>query len=100
MHIIPRFLDGYQLLDTTVFRATPIYFVMVIFINVHDYFIDNVIWRGNNEEIRTYRLKSWEVLFSFLYKKSSGLSTSYLGLLIRQIHELSHAENFQIPHWL
>jgi hypothetical protein len=37
---------------------TPFTAMIIVFINVHHYFIDNVIWRASNPEIRKYLFKS------------------------------------------
>ena len=44
-------LSGY---DQTVFGATLFLFIGWTFINIHHYFIDNVIWRRDNPEARRY----------------------------------------------
>jgi len=54
MYYLPRYVDGLRLHDPTVVGPTFIYFSCLVFINVHHYFIDNVIWRGSNEEMRQY----------------------------------------------
>jgi len=54
MYFFPRFLDGLMLYDRPEFGPTPAYFAFAIFINIHHYFIDNVIWRGSNPEMREY----------------------------------------------
>ncbi|MGE0528513.1 MAG: hypothetical protein AB7P49_15700, partial [Bdellovibrionales bacterium] len=58
MYIIPRYLDQVSAPHSSLFGATPFYFSFLIFINIHHYFIDNVIWRGDNEEMRTYLFSS------------------------------------------
>lgn len=58
MWFLPRWLDQKHLYDDmTMFGPTAFYFAFTWFINVHHYFIDNVIWRGDNEEIRQYLFK-------------------------------------------
>ena len=44
-------LSGY---DQAVFGATLFLFIGWTFINIHHYFIDNVIWRRDNPEARRY----------------------------------------------
>ena len=44
-------LGGY---DSAVFGSTVFLFVAWTFINIHHYFIDNVIWRRDNPEMRRY----------------------------------------------
>ncbi len=57
-HIIPTFFDSFHWLNTAVFGPTPFVFFATIFINIHHYFIDNVIWRGDNPEMRQYLFKA------------------------------------------
>jgi len=40
--------------DRAVFGATAFLFVFWIFINVHHYFLDNVMWRSHNPDVRKY----------------------------------------------
>lgn len=54
MFVIPRFIDTLHLQNAQVFGPTAAYFSFIIFINVHHYFIDNVMWRGNNPEMRKH----------------------------------------------
>lgn len=49
--IIPEFIDSFKVSNL---GATPAVFFATIFINVHHYFIDNVLWRGDNEQMRAY----------------------------------------------
>lgn len=56
--LIPGFFDHLGLLDTSKFGPTPFVFFATIFINIHHYFIDNVMWKGNNPEIRQYLFKA------------------------------------------
>jgi hypothetical protein len=37
-----------------VFGPTVFVFIFVMCINIHHYFIDNVIWRRDNEDVRKY----------------------------------------------
>jgi hypothetical protein len=58
MYFLPRWLDSKQLYaDTTTFGPTAFYFAFTLFINIHHYFIDNVIWRGNNDQMKEYLFK-------------------------------------------
>ena len=54
MYILPRALDQLHLADAQIFGPTPAYFCFIIFINVHHYFIDNVLWRGTNPDMKKY----------------------------------------------
>jgi len=40
--------------DSSVFGPTVFVFIFVMWINIHHYFIDNVIWRRDNEDVRKY----------------------------------------------
>lgn len=51
---IPRGLDKLQLLPVDLLGATPFLAVMLLFINIHHYFIDNTIWRSTNETVKKY----------------------------------------------
>jgi hypothetical protein len=58
MYFLPRWLDTQSLYsDTNMFGPTAFYFAFTWFINTHHYFIDNVIWRGNNDQMREYLFK-------------------------------------------
>ena len=46
--------DGYDQADQAVFGATLFLFIGWTFINIHHYFIDNVIWRCDTPEARRY----------------------------------------------
>lgn len=56
--LVPGFLDQLHIVDTTKFGPTPMIFFATIFINIHHYFIDNVIWKGNNPEMRQYLFRA------------------------------------------
>jgi hypothetical protein len=51
---IPILLDLYVPYDRAVFGSTAFLFVFWIFINVHHYFLDNVMWRRENPDARRY----------------------------------------------
>jgi hypothetical protein len=51
---IPRFLDDRVGFDHAALGATPFLFVFWIFINVHHYFVDNVIWRSENPDTKAH----------------------------------------------
>jgi hypothetical protein len=40
--------------DPVVFGPSVFVFIFVLWINIHHYFIDNVIWRRDNEDVRKY----------------------------------------------
>lgn len=52
-HFVPKGLDSLELHDG---NLSPELFMVsfLLFINIHHYFIDNVIWRGDNPEVRKY----------------------------------------------
>lgn len=52
--LIPELLNSLVPYDQTVFGAKLFLFIFWIFINVHHYFIDNVIWRRDNQEANQY----------------------------------------------
>lgn len=52
--VIPRFLDRTLHYDQQVFGKALFLFMFYIFINIHHYFIDNVIWRREGEEPKNY----------------------------------------------
>ncbi len=51
---VPKLLNGQISYDQETFGTVVFLFIFWIFINVHHYVIDNVIWRGENPETRTY----------------------------------------------
>ena len=52
----PVALDTFAGYDRAVFGTTAFLFMAWTFINIHHYFIDNVIWRRENPEIRRHLL--------------------------------------------
>lgn len=52
--IVPQLFDSTVPYNQTVFGNTMFMFVFWIFINVHHYFIDNVIWRRENPDTKQY----------------------------------------------
>jgi len=48
---LPQFLDQIVAYDKALFGGTLFLFLFLIFINVHHYFMDNVMWRRENPEI-------------------------------------------------
>ena len=47
---LPRLFDGVVSYDTETFGGTMFMFMFWIFINIHHYFMDNVIWRRENPD--------------------------------------------------
>jgi len=50
----PEFLDSVIPYNKTVFGGTMFMFIFWIFINIHHYFIDNVIWRRENPDTKRF----------------------------------------------
>jgi hypothetical protein len=53
-HFIPNAVDSLRLVHAPALGPTPALFFFTVFINIHHYFIDNVLWRGNNPEMRKH----------------------------------------------
>lgn len=51
---LPQFLDRFVDYDKGVFGATLFMFLFWVFINVHHYFLDSVMWRRENPDIGRY----------------------------------------------
>ncbi len=51
---LPNWLDSLKVLPDGFFGQTPFLASFLLFINIHHYFIDNVIWRSSNEEVKKY----------------------------------------------
>jgi hypothetical protein len=51
---VPQVLDKLVPYDRVAFGGTMFLFVFWIFINVHHYFLDNVMWRRENPDTRKY----------------------------------------------
>jgi hypothetical protein len=51
---VPELLDAYVVYDEKVFGPTLFMFLFITFINIHHYFIDNVLWRRDNEALKKY----------------------------------------------
>lgn len=51
---IPAFLDKTVGYDRAIYGTTFFMFMFWIFINIHHYFIDNVIWRREGSEVKNY----------------------------------------------
>ncbi|MBC7658899.1 MAG: hypothetical protein H7249_04250 [Chitinophagaceae bacterium] len=52
--LLPNGLDRYVPYDHTVFGPQLYMFCFITFINIHHYFIDNVIWRRDNPDLKKY----------------------------------------------
>lgn len=52
--LLPKVLDQYVPANAKLFGPTLWLFAFNVFINVHHYFIDNVIWRGDNEALKVH----------------------------------------------
>lgn len=52
--IIPTVLDLFATYDRAVFGSQMFLFMFAIFINVHHYFLDNVMWRRENPDVAKY----------------------------------------------
>jgi hypothetical protein len=53
-NVVPQWLDSHMTLEGLALGPTMWLFAFSWFINVHHYFIDNVIWRGDNEIVREH----------------------------------------------
>lgn len=51
---VPSLLQAIIPYDQALFGSTVFLFVFWIFINVHHYFLDNVMWRSENPDVRKY----------------------------------------------
>src|SRR5262249_28387798 len=51
---VPKWLNGAVAYDHKIFGQSVFLFVFWIFINVHHYFLDNVMWRRENPETRRF----------------------------------------------
>ena len=51
---LPQFFDATILYNRTIFGGTAFMFIFWIFINIHHYFMDNVIWRRENPDTRRF----------------------------------------------
>ena len=52
--VIPIFLQVLVTYDADTFGTGMFLFIFFIFINVHHYFLDNVMWRRENPDMRRY----------------------------------------------
>ena len=51
---IPKYLDHHSAIDIDGFGTAPWLAAFILFINIHHYFIDNVIWRSDNAMVKKY----------------------------------------------
>jgi len=51
---VPQFLDSTIPYDQSVFGGTMFMFIFWIFLNIHHYFLDNVIWRRENPDTKRF----------------------------------------------
>jgi hypothetical protein len=51
---IPRLMDSLSLYDERLYGPSLFLFLFYIFINVHHYFLDNVMWRRGNPDVQQY----------------------------------------------
>ncbi|MCB9093466.1 MAG: hypothetical protein H6621_00230 [Halobacteriovoraceae bacterium] len=56
-YFIPSFFDDVSHYNRGVFGSTLYLAVFALFINIHHYFIDNVLWRKDNPDIKEYLLQ-------------------------------------------
>jgi hypothetical protein len=59
--ILPTVLQNLAPTQSQVLGSTFWFFAFGIFINIHHYFIDNVIWRGDNEQVKTHLVQASQV---------------------------------------
>ncbi len=53
--LVPKGLDSYGLIPSNPALGTsPVLVVFLLFINIHHYFIDNVIWKSSNNEVKKH----------------------------------------------
>jgi hypothetical protein len=55
---IPKNMDKLVPFEAALFGSTFWMFMVGIFINLHHYFIDNVIWRGDNEALKIHLVQA------------------------------------------
>jgi hypothetical protein len=56
--LVPGLFDHSSWLNRGLFGPTPFVLFATIFLNIHHYFIDNVIWKGSNREIREHLFRA------------------------------------------
>jgi len=56
--IIPTALDLFVAYDRSIFGSQMFLFMFAIFINVHHYFLDNVMWRRGNPDVARHLFQS------------------------------------------
>lgn len=55
---LPKYIDSFHLGNQAVYGPTLAMFSFTIFINIHHYFIDNVIWKGNNPDVKKHLFRA------------------------------------------
>lgn len=55
---VPKFLDSQNYLRSPELGRSPFLAAFLLFINIHHYFIDNVIWKSSNAEVKKYLFAS------------------------------------------
>lgn len=58
---LPKGLDSSLQFHSATIGNTPFIAAFLLFINIHHYFIDNVMWRSDNEEIKAHLFSNGEV---------------------------------------
>ena len=51
---MPKYLDRLDLIAPGTMGNAPFLAAFLLFINIHHYFIDNTIWRSDNEAVKKY----------------------------------------------
>lgn len=51
---IPNYLDNLGLIPDKTMGTAPFLAAFILFINIHHYFIDNTIWRSDNEDVKKF----------------------------------------------
>ena len=51
---VPKFFDARHAVTGAALGTSPILAAVILFINIHHYFIDNVIWKGDNETVKKH----------------------------------------------
>lgn len=57
-YFLPHIMDYFIPVDSHIFGSSLFLFVFMIFINIHHYFIDNVIWKKDNKKAMQYLLSN------------------------------------------
>ena len=51
---VPKFLDRQNIIVNDAIGTAPFLVAFLLFINIHHYFIDNTIWRSDNESVKKH----------------------------------------------